>query len=152
MRAEQRQHHFQQRFDAFIFIYSLGGSLGRRTASPFGGNNKTMAYANEKRISVSINTSTSGDNEIIAAPGANKILFIDFLMLNPNGGAQTLTIKSGSTTKFLFVLDDNQPFTMENAIHDPEGIITCAVNAAFNLNLSAATQVTGYVKYRISNN
>ena len=106
-------------------------------------------YANEKRISVAINTSTSGDNEIIAAPGAGKQLYIDYLQLNPNGGGQTLIIKSASTEKCRWVLDDNQALTMEDSIHDPEGVITCAVNEAFNVNLSASTQVTGYVKYRI---
>ena len=106
-------------------------------------------YANEKRIPVAINTSTSGDNELIAAPGAGQYLAIDFILLHPNGGAQTLILKTASTERFRMVLDDNQPFTVENTIHDPEGIITCADNEAFNLNLSAATQVTGYVKYRI---
>ena len=108
-----------------------------------------MPYASEKRIPVAVDTSTSGDNELIAAPGAGQFLAIDFISLNPNGGGQTLILKSGSTTRGSFVLDDNQPLTFENAIHDPEGIITCADNAAFNLNLSAATQVTGYIKYRI---
>ena len=109
-------------------------------------------YANEKRIPLSIDTSTSGDNTLIAAPGDGKFLAIDFLVVHPNGGGQTLIVKSGSTTRFTLVLDDNQPFTFENAIHDPEGIITCNNNSAFVLNLSAGTQVTGYAKYRIINN
>ena len=110
-----------------------------------------MPYAIDKRIQLSVNTSTSGDNELIAAPGSGSFLAIDFLTLHPNGGAQTLIIKRASTEVFREVLDDNQPFTVENAIHDPEGIITCGDNEAFNLNLSAATQVTGYIKYRIIN-
>ena len=110
-----------------------------------------MPYNPDKTIPLAVNTSTSGDNELIAAPGAGSFLAIDFLMIHPNGGGQTLIAKSGSTERFRFVLDDNQPFTLENAIHDPEGIVTCADNAAFNLNLSAATQVTGYIKYRIIN-
>lgn len=106
----------------------------------------------EKRIQLGINTSTSGDNEIIAAPGTGKTILIDLLMLNPNGGGQTLIIKSGSTEKFRMVLDDNQPITIDNADMDEDGAISMATNAAFNLNLSASTQVTGYVKYRIRNN
>ena len=108
-----------------------------------------MPYASEDRLSLAVNTSTSGDNELIAAPGSGSFLAIDFLVLHPNGGSQTLIVKSGSTERFRLILDDNQPFTFENTIHDPKGIITCADNAAFNLNLSAATQVTGYAKYRI---
>ena len=108
-----------------------------------------MPYANEKRYSIAINTSTDGNNELITAPGAGKFLAIDFLAVHPNGGSQTLIAKSGSTEKFRLILDDNQPYTFENAIHDPEGIITCADNEAFNLNLLSATQVTGYLKYRI---
>src|SRR3990167_4983940 len=108
-----------------------------------------LPYASEKRIPLSVDTTTSGDNELIAAPGAGKHIRIDFISINPNGGGQTLIAKSGSTERFRFVLDDNQPFTFENAMHDPDGIITCNDNEAFNLNLSAATQVTGYIKYRI---
>lgn len=107
-------------------------------------------YANQKRLPLPVNVAESGDNELIAAPGEGKFIHIDYLQLNPNGGGQTLIFKSGSTERLRFVVDDNQPITMENAIHDPEGIITCAVNEAFNLNLSAATQVTGYIKYRIA--
>lgn len=109
-------------------------------------------YANENRLSVAINTSTSGDNTIISAPGAGHYLAIDFLALNPNGGGQTLVVNSGTTERFRLVLDDNQPYTFENAIHDPSGIITCGDNESFVINLSAATQVTGYVKYRIVGN
>ena len=110
-----------------------------------------MPYAIDKRIALAVNTSTSGDNELIVAPGAGAFIAIDFISLNPNGGGQTLIAKNGSTELFRLVLDDNQPFTFENAIQDPEGLLTCSDNAAFNLNLSAATQVTGYIKYRIIN-
>lgn|SRR3990167_2128172 len=108
-----------------------------------------MPYANENRLSVAINSSTSGDNELVAAPGAGQFLAVDFLVLHPNGGAQTLIVKSASTERFRLVLDDNQPFTFENAIHSEKGVIWCAANEALNLNLSAATQVTGYLVYRI---
>ena len=111
-----------------------------------------MPYANEKRIQLAVDTSTSGNNELISAPGDGSYLAIDFLLINPNGGGQTLTIVTGSTTIFSLTLDDNQPFTIENAIHDPEGIIKCGNNEAFVLNLGAGTQVTGYIKYRVFNN
>ena len=109
-------------------------------------------YGNEKRIQLSVDTSTVGDNTLIAAPGSGKNLLIDFIMLHPSGGAQELTLKTGSTILFPIDLDDNQPFTFENAMHDPEGVFKCADNEAFILNLGAATRVTGYIKYRVFNN
>jgi hypothetical protein len=107
-----------------------------------------MPYANEKRIPLAVSTSTAGANTLIAAPGDGKFLAIDFIALNPDGGAQTVTITTGTAT-VAFALNDNQPLTIENAIHDPEGIFTCSNNTAFTLTLGAATSVTGYVKYRI---
>ena len=111
-----------------------------------------MPYANEKRVQLAVDTSTSGDNTLIAAPGAGKYLAIDFILLHPSGGAQEIKIKTGSTVLLPMDLDDNQPFTIENTIHDPEGIFKCADNEAFVLNLGAATRVTGYIKYRVFNN
>lgn len=107
-----------------------------------------MPYANEKRIPLAVSTSTAGDNTLIAAPGEGKFLAIDFIALNPDGGAQTITMKTGNTD-IAYALNDNQPLTFENAIHDPEGVITCKNNTAFILNLGAATSITGYIKYRI---
>jgi len=98
-----------------------------------------------------INVNTSGDNEIIADPGDGKYIAIDFLTLNPDGGAQTLTFKSGSTTLFDMALDDNQPLTFENAMHHQKGVITIADSQAFNLNLGASTSVKGFCRYRIVN-
>lgn len=98
---------------------------------------------------VAINTSTSGDNTIIADPGDGKHIAIDFITLNPDGGANTLIFKSGSTELTRFVLNDNQPLTFENAIRHPRGIITIADSQAFVLNLSASTSVTGFARYRI---
>jgi len=98
---------------------------------------------------IAVNTSTSGNNTLIAAPGAGKYLAIDFITLNPDGGGQTLIFKSGSTELFRLMLDDNQPLTYENAIQHPKGIITCADNEEFVLNLGAAQSVTGFIRYRI---
>lgn len=84
---------------------------------------------------------------IIAAPGAGKRLAIDFLTLNPSGGANSITLGFGISP--VFVLNDNQPLTFENAIHDPEGIMSFDDNQAFTIDLSAATLVEGFVRYRI---
>lgn len=100
---------------------------------------------------IAINTSTSGDNTIIADPGDGKYIAIDFITLNPDGGGQTLIFKSGSIELCRFALNDNQPLTFENAILHPKGILTMADSSAFVLNLGAATSVTGFARYRIIN-
>jgi hypothetical protein len=106
-----------------------------------------MSYANEERQFVAIDISTAASNSIITAPGAGKQIYIDFLTLNPSGGANTVTL--GGLISPVFLLDDNQPLTFENAIHNPSGVFPCAVNGAFTITLSAATRVTGYAIYRI---
>ena len=92
---------------------------------------------------------TAATFTVAAAPGAGKYLAIDFVTLNPDGGANTLTLVSGSTTLATFVLNDNQPLTFENAIQHQKGVLTCADNEAFKITLSAATSVTGFIRYRI---
>lgn len=98
---------------------------------------------------IAINVATSGDQEIIPAPGAGKYLAIDFITINPDGGAQTLIFKTATTELFRFALNDNQPLTFENAIQHPKGVITIGSNQAFNINLSASTAITGFIRYRI---
>lgn len=98
---------------------------------------------------VLIDKSTATASELIAAPGAGKRLAIDFITVNPSGGANTVTLTCNITIPLL--LDDNQPFTFENSIHDPEGVLHCNDNQAFSLTLSAATRVTGYLLYRVIN-
>lgn len=98
---------------------------------------------------MAINKSTAAAHEIIAAPGDGKRLAIDFLTLNPSGGVNTLTITCAISIPA--VLNDNQPITWENAIQDPEGILHCDNNQAFSITLANATQVEGFVSYRIIN-
>lgn len=110
-----------------------------------------MPYANERRYKADINTASSGDNTIIAAPGLGKRIAIDFITLLPTT-AVSVQMKDGSTAYGgPLPLDIKQPFTFENAIHDPEGVINCSDNAAFVINLGGAVQVGGFVKYRIIN-
>jgi hypothetical protein len=105
-------------------------------------------YANEHRIQLSVSTSTSGDNALIAAPTAGYIA-IDYIRLVPDGGANTLTFKNGAATLFGVVLPDDALFELANTIHDPQGILTMAPVTAFNLNLSAASSVKGFIRYRV---
>lgn len=105
----------------------------------------------EDLLTVAVDTSTSGDNTIIADPGDGKFIAIDFLTLNPNGGGQTLLFKNcvPSGSNLTFTLDDNQPLTFENTTHHMRGILTVNASTAFVLNLGSATQVTGFIRYRI---
>lgn len=103
----------------------------------------------DNQVKADINISSSGDNTIIAAPGSGKFLAIDFITLLPTT-AVTVQLKSGSTNYGgPLPLDAKQPFTFENATRHPNGVITCADNEAFVVNLGSAVQCGGFVKYRI---
>lgn len=106
----------------------------------------------ENTIKADISASASGDNTIISAPaGTSETLVIDHINLIPDG-AVSLQIKSGETNYGgLYSLTANQGFILENVIGDENGIIKCGANEAFILNLSAAVQISGFVKYRIKN-
>lgn len=106
-----------------------------------------MPYANEHRVPILINKSTQAIADIIAAPGAGKRIAIDFLTLNPSGGANIVTLTGLIAVPL--ALNDNQPLTFENAIQNREGIFPIEVNTAFKITLGSATQVEGYALYRI---
>lgn len=99
-----------------------------------------------RRTRTRINVSSSGNTTIISAvsPG---IIEIDYISIVPSGGANTIGFIDGSTTMFSFALDDNQGFTYENSSGDYP--IVLSNNSAFVLNLSAASQVDGFVLYRV---
>jgi hypothetical protein len=107
---------------------------------------------NEKRQRAVVSFSTSGANEIIAAPtGDNEYIVIDHLNLIPNS-AVTMTIKSGTTAlSGAYSLTANQGYTVENMDGDEDGILKCAINEAFNITLGGAVQCSGFIKYRIRN-
>ena len=95
-----------------------------------------------------IDTATSGVNELIAAPTDGYIV-IDHINILPTS-AVTVQFRSGSTDiAGPYPLDAKQPITLENACHKNEGIMRCARNEAFNMNLSGAVQVGGYVDFRV---
>ena len=96
-----------------------------------------------------ISISTSGDNEIIAAPGGGMYLAIDHINVFP-ASAVTVQFKDGSTNYGgSYPLDAKQPVTLENVVQDQDGLLTMSNNAAFVINLSSAVAVTGFVRYRI---
>lgn len=96
-----------------------------------------------------INTASAGDNTIIAAPTKGGYIAIDFVSLLPTT-ANSITFKSGSTAKSgPLPLADKQALTWENAMLNEHGVITCAPNEAFVINLGSAAQVGGMVRYRV---
>lgn len=110
-----------------------------------------MNYFQETEEKADINISSSGDNTIIAAPGDGKYLAIDFIAMMPTT-AVSVQLKSGSTSYGgPYPLDAKQSFTIENAVHYQGGIIKCANNEAFVINLDSAVQLGGYCRYRIIN-
>lgn len=101
---------------------------------------------------VSIDTLVSGDNTIIAAPGDGHYLAIDFLQVFVPA-AVGVTFKHGTTAfngKYSF--QSGQNVTIENSMKNEHGVLTCGNNEAFVLNLDAALQCSGFMRYRIVGN
>lgn len=112
---------------------------------------KQMNYIEDLK-STTINISTSGDNTLIAAPTDGKYIAIDFISFFPTS-AVTVTIKSGSTAKTgPLPLDGKQTITWENAMKNEHGVIRCAPNEAFIINLGGNVQVGGMIDYRLVGN
>lgn len=98
-----------------------------------------------------ITVSASGDNTIIAAPGAGKYLAIDFLSFIPSGNV-TIQLKDGATAYGgPLPVVSGQPLTWENAMHNEHGVLTMSDNSAFVINLNSAVQIGGIIRYRIIN-
>ena len=96
-----------------------------------------------------VNIATSGDNIIVVAPSTTgNYLAIDFISLIPTL-ANTIQFKSGATAYGgPLPLDAKQALTWENAMRNEHGVITCAPNQAFIINLTSSQQVGGVVRYR----
>ncbi len=112
-----------------------------------------MMWAEDLKTAV-ISTSTIGDNTIISDPGDGYYIAVDFITLNPDGGAQTIGFKNcvPAGTTISFALNDNQPLTFENAIQHQKGVLTVNHSSAFVLNLGSGSAVSGFVRYRIVGN
>ena len=106
------------------------------------------AHGPGRRARARINTSSSGNTTLVAAATDGAFYEIDFIQIMPSGGANTVQLRDGSTTVvFSYPLDDNQAQTFDNASGDYP--IVLSSNTAMVLNLSAATQVDGFVLYRV---
>jgi hypothetical protein len=95
-----------------------------------------------------INIASSGDNTIITAPTSGYIV-IDHINFIPTT-AVSVQLKDGSTVYGgAYPLDAKQAFVLENAMGSDKGVITLTPKTAFVINLSGATQVSGFIRYRI---
>ena len=102
----------------------------------------------DKVYKADIDFAASGDNTIIAAPSAGRIV-IDFITVFPEG-ATTIQLKDGTTDYGgEFALDAKQAFLIENGSKMYDGIITLSKETAFVINSSVAVQVSGFVRYRV---
>jgi len=81
----------------------------------------------------------------IAAPTTGHIE-IDHMILMPTGGINNLTLNFGSDS-ISFALDDNQALVFDNASGSYP--LVCSSATAFKVSLSAATQVSGWILYRV---
>jgi len=96
--------------------------------------------------SAAIAISASGNNTVITAPDGGYIA-IDHIDFIPTS-AVTVTIKDGNN-EYVYPLEVKQAFTIENAMLNPKGVITCKDSTAFIISLSAAVTVGGMIRYRI---
>lgn len=98
-----------------------------------------------------INFSTAGDNTVIAAPGAGKRIRIDHLNFLP-AASTVIQLKDGSTSYGgPYTLLASTLVFMENTTLEEHGLIELSDNSAFVMNSTVATQMGGFVKYRILN-
>src|SRR3990172_5429897 len=97
------------------------------------------------RSSISIASAT--DNEIIPTPGVGRQLVIVQLILHNNGaGVQTTILKEGTTVinGAGIAVASNTNIIGANILDLP---LRLADNKSFVINLSAATNVSGWVQY-----
>jgi hypothetical protein len=96
-----------------------------------------------------IDLSASGDNTIITCPDTDKYIAIDHINFLVET-AVDLTFKSGSTAiSGTYTLDAKQAIALDNACSSQKGVINCSAGEDFVITLSAAVQVSGFVRYRI---
>ena len=90
----------------------------------------------------------SGDNTLIAAPGAGKQIVVSSLILqNESATATTMIVKAGSTA-ILRVLGQNQGDGAA-LVFPPERCLLIGANAALVLNLSGANSCGYSVVYYV---
>jgi len=100
----------------------------------------------DRKAFVNIDKATATKTAAIAAPGAGKHIEIDHYSLLADGGANTVTLTFGTTVVIEADLQANASMVFDAPLHNP---LQTGVNEAFNIQLSAATSVVGFIIYRI---
>ncbi len=97
--------------------------------------------------SAAISCSTSGANDIIAAPGAGKYIRILALCIIADGTV-TATLNDDAPTNYsgAEALVANSGFTLPGF---EQGWFDCGVNQKFQITLGGAVGVRGIVRYEI---
>ncbi len=107
--------------------------------------NAQMFVGTVKKAEIDI--ATADDNEIIAAVTGKSIVITHMSILNNVGTSQTVIFKDGATSinGSGFALAGNGGYTFDapGGVH----VIRLSASTAFNINLSAATNLSGYVIY-----
>ena len=94
-----------------------------------------------------VNAASAGDNTIVAAAGASNKIRVLGGMLTASGGANTVRFESGASGTALtgqMDITDNGQLPIQFI---PVGNFETAANTLLNLELSAATAVTGWLVY-----
>ena len=91
---------------------------------------------------------TSGDNELIPAPGAGKrIVVTSFVIQNESSSATTMILKDGSSNKWRFLGQNQGDYLSKDFGLKQEWRLTA--NQALNLNLSGNNQCGYSIAYFI---
>ena len=99
-----------------------------------------------------INVTAAGDNQLVAAvtsPGNKKIRVRKAVIINQVATANSVKFRTGTTDLHAAIplpLAVGMGVTIDSLVSDE---LQTAAGAALNLNLSAATAVTGYVVYTL---
>lgn len=108
-----------------------------------------MAFSDMVRTAA-ITCSSAGDNTLIAAPSAGRIV-IDHINFLPTA-ATVITLYNGAAGTALsgpYDCDAKQGMAFDNVTSQYDGLLRCSLATAFVLNSTVATQVSGFVNYRI---
>lgn len=120
--------------DGTLLEIEAGGSITANT--PTSGGKTT--------VSVGVNISTATTTAVIAAQPGYKIKVVGIILFS--AGTNTVTLKRGTTALCgQFDLVAQSGFTMNIGENTP--ILETAVNEAFNITTTAATQLSGVVVY-----
>jgi hypothetical protein len=108
-------------------------------------------------VKIPVSVSSSGDTQLVAAPGANKYIRVVSLFLQA-GGSVNAKFYSGSSATGT-ALTGAMPMTnggppiqglpMPQTPHGIEGHFDVQPNQALTLNLSGSVQVSGWLTYAV---